>query len=406
MLELQWASWEPAKGRFDPAYIKQVRRRLAKLQRAGMRITLALGLGSTPRWAFRLPNSRFRDQYGRVSNEINLIFNQQLRREVERYFARVAQALGVANLWAIRLTSGGDAEVLYPPGGSYWAFDANAQNGSGIPPSMARNPYPGWKPGMTTLNVRQVADWADWYVKALDDTVNWQMQAWNHLGFPGYYQILTPGSGTRPDVFAYELQHNLADGVTGVGAVWDRFYYFLPDRRRVVAYVSSMADLSGGDDSCQPNDDAVPVSSPAADSWSATRWISRIADQLGLPKAGENPGWNQPAALNAHYLDMSSAGMMAAAMRQLTSCHFQGMYWANDAKLWDNTVPLSRYAAAIHQVTPGGAVTPAWPAEPPASAMGLSSVDNTDCAPAPTGSPRRSLEPPYCTILGRMSLPH
>jgi hypothetical protein len=370
MLEVHWDRFEPALGRFDAAYITDLRNRLAAFRRADMRVTLGLGLTSAPQWAYSFPNARFRDQHGRTSGEVNLVFNEPLRQQVDRYFARLASGLGVSNLWAIRLTSGGDGEVLYPPGGSYWAFDANAQNGSGMPPSMDPNPYPGWKPGTATLNTAQVGRWADWYVQALDDVVDWQIRTWNRLGFRGYYQVLTPGSGTRPDGFDYDIQHHLPDGVTGVGAVWDRFYGFLPDKRRVMAYVTSVADLSARnrrDDSCQTGDESVPLTSHAADNWSATRWISRIAGQWGLPKAGENPGWNQGGALSRHYVDTSSHGMMADAIRQLVSCHFQGFYWASDKQVWDNVVPLSRYAAAISEAVPGGALTPAWPAEAPSS---------------------------------------
>jgi hypothetical protein len=370
MLEVHWDRFEPAPGRFDAPYTAELRSQLAAFRRANMRVSLALGLTSAPAWAYRFPNARFRDQHGRTSSEINLVFNEPLRQEVDRYFAHLAAGLGVSNLWAIRLTSGGDAEVLYPPGGSYWAFDANAQNGSGMPPSMDPNPYPGWKPGTATLNITQVRLWADWYVQALDDVVDWQMRTWNRLGFRGYYQVLTPGSGTRPSGFNYDVRHYLPDGVTGVGAVWNRFYAFLPDKRRVMAYVTSVADLSAGnrrDDSCQTGDDSVPLTSDAADNWSATRWISRIADQWALPKAGENPGLNQPGLLSRHYVDMSSHGMMADAVRQLVSCHFQGFYWASDEQIWDNVVPLSRYAAAISEAAPGGASTPAWPAQAPSS---------------------------------------
>jgi hypothetical protein len=67
------------------------------------------------------------------------------------------------------------------------------------------------------------------------------------LGYAGYYQLVTPGSGTRPDVLSAEEQQNLPDGTTGVGAVWSRYYALLPDKTNVVAYVSSVADTSGDD---------------------------------------------------------------------------------------------------------------------------------------------------------------
>lgn len=360
MVELDWAAYEPSAGQFDAAYAAEVRDRVDRFTAAGMRVTLALGLGTAPSWVLDLPDGRLVDQDGHTADQVDIIFNSSVRDQVGQYLTRVVADLGVANLWAIRITAGG-VEVGYPSGGSYWAFDRNALNGPDLPATMARNPFPDWRPGTTTLSAADVTRWADWYIGALDDTVEWQLQLFDSLGFHGYYQLLTPGSGVRPDGFADAVAHDLPDGLTGVGAVWDRFYGLLPDRdrSRIVAYVSSMADLSGGDDSCEPGDAAVALDSPDADSWSATRWISRVADENHLLKAGENPGWDSPSRLNPHYLDASGSGMLAASVRQLTSCGLQGMYWAHDDKIWDGTLPLTRYADAIRGVHPDGVVEPA-----------------------------------------------
>jgi len=115
----------------------------------------------------------------------------------------------------------------------------------------------------------------------------------------------------------------------------------------VVAYVSSVADGSGGNDSCQPGDDRFSLTDPALDSWSATRWIARIAAANGVLVGGENPGFDMPSALDASYLDPSSSGMMAGAIQQATSCHFQVFYWAHDQDLWGGTVSFSRYLQDI-----------------------------------------------------------
>ena len=148
----------------------------------------------------------------------------------------------------------------------------------------------------------------------------------------------------KPD----DEQTNLPDdGTTGVGAVWQLYYASLPSKARVMAYISSVADNSGGNDLCTPADDAQPLTSPALDSWSATRWITRIAAQYGLPVAGENPGLNLPASLDTFYTSTTSTGMMAAAVAQARSCGFTAYYWAHDVHLWDGTIPFADYAAAI-----------------------------------------------------------
>ncbi|MGN6608714.1 MAG: hypothetical protein ACTHMS_17100 [Jatrophihabitans sp.] len=319
---------------------------------AGMRVTLGLGIHYTPSWVFGLPNSSYVDEHGSVVQSPNLVFNQQVRNRVAGYLARINSDLGLGNFWAVRVNT--TAEMLYPGNGSYFAFDANAQNGPDLPASQARNPFPGWHPGTTGLTSAQVDQWARWYVGALSNTADWLMTTMQGLGFPGWFQILTPGSGIRPDGWKRAIAANLPDGLIGVGAAWDVFYGALTQRTHVVVYVSSVADGSGGNDSCQSADTSVSLTDPAADSWSATRWLTRIARASGMQVAGENPGYSSASA--AYYTDLSSAGLMATSLRQAVSCGFQVLYWAHDDRLWDGTVPFDSYAtqgAAAIGSTPG-----------------------------------------------------
>jgi hypothetical protein len=206
-----------------------------------------------------------------------------------------------------------------------------------------------------------VQRWLDWYVGGLDDVVAWQMRFITALGFTGYYQILTPGSGTKPQAYARDVVNYLPDGVTGVGAVWHKFYANLPDKRNVVAYVSSMADEPGRPHTCGQGDRTVPLTDSRVNGWPATRWLARVAHEYGLRLNGENPGWNLPARLNGHYTDISGSGMMAATVREMASCRFQGMYWAHDAQLWDGTTSFDRYASWISTTNGGHNPLPAMP---------------------------------------------
>ncbi len=238
--------------------------------------------------------------------------------------------------------------MLYPGDGGYWAFSDAALTGDGLPPGMAPNPYPDWRPGRPDLAPAQIDRWVNWYVGGLVDVTCWQMRVLATLGFTGYYQTVTPGSGTRPGELAWALQNDLPhDDTTGVGAVWDRYYAMLPDTTRLIAYISSVADASGGDDVPQPADVTIPLTSPVMDSWSATRWITRVAGEHKLAVGGENPGYGMPAHLNAHYTDTSGNGMMAAALRQARAAGFTVFYWAHDVRLWDGTVPFPVYAGMI-----------------------------------------------------------
>lgn len=344
MFELDWANFEPERGVFDASYVTSMESILRKFRAEGMRITLGLGLDDPPPWVYSLPDSMYVNQFGVVMPGPDMVFSQAVRQAAEGYLEQVAAHLPLRRVWAIRLTSGGDDEMLYPAGGTFWSFENSALTGADLPPTMTPDPFPGWRPGNRGLSPSQVERYVTWYVGGLDDVTAWQMRLLNGLGFTGYYQLITPGDGTRPDVLKAVEQQNLPnDGTTGVGAVWNQYYAMLPDKTNAVAYISSVADQSGGDDTCQSADDRLPLTDPLMDSWSATRWISRIATANGLLVGGENAGYQTPASLEAHYLDSGSSGMMADALRQATSCHFQVFYWAHDQNLWDGTIPFTRY---------------------------------------------------------------
>jgi hypothetical protein len=347
MLELSWAELEPQQNVVDAGYLAGLKSRLAAYHAAGMRVTLGLGMHDTPSWVFRLPGSTYTDQDGNVCGEANFVHSRAVRRAAERYMSVVAAALPLPEFWAVRLTSGGNCEMLYPGGGRYWAFGNAALTGDGLAPGMRPNPFPGWRPGHGGLGPEQVDQWVDWYVGGLADVTRWQMRHLSGLGFTGYYQTVTPGSGTRPGGLDPATWDGRNDETTCVGAVWHRYYAMLPARANVMAYISSVADTSGGDDVTQPSDGAIPLDSPAMDRWSATRWITRVARQHGLAVGGENPGYGMPASLNAHYTDTSASGMMASALRQARAAGFEVFYWAHDFRLWDGTLPFSCYAGMI-----------------------------------------------------------
>ena len=348
MFEFNWASFEPTQGVLSSSYLATMKSELASYQAAGQKVTLGLGLQNPPSWVFNLANSKYIDQNGNTSTEANFVFSQAVRTAAASYLSLVAAAMPMSNFWAIRLTSGGDGEMLYPGGGAYWAFDQAALTGTGLASGMTRNPDPSWKPGTSGLTQAQISTWVNWYIGGLDNVTNWQMTTLSGLGFTGYYETVTPGSGTRPDGLTKTEQANLSnDGTTGVGAVWNLYYAQLSNKTNVIAYISSVADQSGGNDSCQTSDASLALTSSTMDAWSATRWISRIAVANNLPVGGENPGSGLPASLDSFYTNTSSTGMMASAIRMAVSCNFKVFYWAHDIHLWDGTLTFAMYASSI-----------------------------------------------------------
>lgn len=357
MVELAWNRYEVEDDVFDEGYLAAVRAEMDAHVAAGRSITFQFVIHYHPQWLLALPDSRMVDDLGNLSEDANLVFDQRLRDAAADFIAHAVRQLDVAAIHAIRLTSGVGWEVNFPATGTYWAFDPEAQNGPNMPPSMAPNPQPGWRPGDPGLTAADVRAWIEWYIDALVDTVEWQIAVLSGLGFDGYYEVLTAGAGVRRSQYEAAIEQGLPPGLLGTGSVWHRFYDKLPRRPDIVAYTSSVADLSGAidNDQCEPGDVSIALDSPLVEDWSAARWISRLAHEYGFQIGGENPGFNAAPglsseyqlALNASYQDMSDAGMMASAIRQAEACGFGQFYWAHDGQLWDGTASFSRFAELI-----------------------------------------------------------
>jgi chitodextrinase len=359
-IDVGWDLYEPQDGVFDSAYASSIAQRVQLFRGAGYRVVLGLALHYPPRWVFSYPDSRFVNQYGGRADEVNLIFNHTLRQKAAALMNRLNQDVGLNNFHAIRISSGGDAEALYPPedadgthGNAYWAYDGNARGGADLPPTIPANPFPGWEPGQTTYSgqpftASNLQQWYSWYLTALLDEVDWQIQSFKKLGYTGSFQVLTPGVGSRPAEYQTAIANYLSgpgdsNSTMGRGAVWDKWYDMLPDKTNVMAYVTSMADWSGSpaNNVCQATDVSVGITDPQIENWSATRWISYNADRHNMPKSGENPGGGPYYGLT----------MMQAAAKQMQACDMQGLYWAHDANLYDSTsgVTVENYADVIAQ---------------------------------------------------------
>ncbi len=347
-LELGWNLYEPSEGDFDRAYIEQMRQELDAFAASGLRVVLGVGLQYPPTWAYEYPNSRYVDQFGIAADPLNLTFNQTLRNRAATYIARVNQDLDLNRFWAVRVGSGGLVEALYPDDSrrgweaSYWAFDEAAQGRAPLPNSIPPAPYPGWHPGQLTydghaFSPAQADVWMDWYLGALIDGMNWQLDTYRNEGFTGYQQVLLPGVGTKPAEYDRAIASRLSGGTSrtlGRGAAWDHIIAGLRPERNVVVYVSSMADGSGKNDECQDGDSALELVEPQIESWSATRWIVYNARRAGLPTMGENPGRNDiPAVYGPALLD--------AATRQMEACGMLGLMWAHSDDLYSGTAGLT-----------------------------------------------------------------
>ncbi|MFC4472677.1 beta-galactosidase [Streptomyces xiangluensis] len=363
-----WDRFEPVDGEYDSQYLAELKERLRTFKEAGVRIEAGLGVNHPPRWLMdRHPQDTYVDQSGeRDVDNANVVFSQDVRAEVEQYVQRLAEDIGLDNFWAIRIGVNEAGELTYPPPSSaadgarasYWAFDRNAQ-ASGAdhdrPATIPPNPFPGWRPGERTYREasfaqRQVAQWYDWYLVALGDAVNWQIEHYGSLGYRGLLKVLIPGAGLYPRdrtaaIRGY-LDEPVSTNLTGRGAAFFTTIGHVQPRRNVQIVSTALVDGSGipANNACRREDAGIRIDSDGDDAevrtWSSVRWVSRIAAHHGFPIGGESAG----PQVAAYY-----PGVMDDAERQMKTCGLRGLMWAFDRNLYDGTPgsSLQEYAAVI-----------------------------------------------------------
>ncbi|GAA4542812.1 beta-galactosidase [Streptomyces collinus] len=361
-LQIFWDRYETREGHFSSRYLDSVRGSLERLQRAGSLIEVSLGLHHAPGWLFdEYPEAAYVDQDGnRLTDAPNMVFSQTVREKAQRYVERVDREIGLDNFWAIRVGVSGTGEFGYPSGdgdNSYWAFDANAQSPdrAGRPPGTPANPSPGWKPGQRDYRGRefteaQVSTWYDWYLLALSNAVNWQIEYYRSLRYSGFLKVLVAGSGYYPRDYKRAVQRHLDESagnrLVALGVGFFRTLGEIRHRHNVQIVPTSLVDGTGKprNNGCSPEDRHVNVLAPphrVHDEWSSMRWVTRIARQHGFTLlSGESAG----TRVSPYY-----PGVMSAAARQMDTCGLRGLMWAFDNNLYDGTPgsSLADYSAMI-----------------------------------------------------------
>jgi hypothetical protein len=365
MYETFWDRAEgAANGTFSSGYATQITNETNLIRSAGLKLTLGLGLTYPPTWALALTNAKFVNESGTVSSVINPVFSQTVRSNFQDYLDWVNSQVGFTNCWSIRITAGTDGELLYPSAG-LWGYDLNAKGtGGDLPPTIGASPWPTWTPGTGT--VTQAGEWYEWYLDALADCASWQMRYIRSLGYTGWFELLTPGVGTRPSGYATELAARFAgySATTGVGAVWHKLYQKIAVKAGAVVYCSSMADNSGtpANDVPTGTDSSVGITSSGGNNWSAYRWLARIANEYGMPNGGENPG--RGALSDTYYLDTTSTGMTAKLLAQSAGGKALVTYWAHGVEHWTGS-PGTRTALGTSWVSQTGTLNNTGPGTPP-----------------------------------------
>ena len=353
VLSACWNQLEPVQGEWSPVATKKLHAELAAFRKAGLAVSVDLGLQYPPSWVFTLPDCRFKNQYGADyvatnpgGNGFNTVFSAANRTLVEQYVARFFKEFG-SDFQSVRLGWGYYGELTFPihhfaatpdepeRSNCYWGFDDIAQGRkAGLPAGLPACPVAGWKPG-EPAPTREAERFLDWYLGALQNFHDWQI-ALVRTHFPGRLCMLYPSWGIRPGW----IQAALAGGLSGKtspeingeiqrGYDFARFVRGIQDSNVVVYCTWLDARTSPADADSGPN--------PA--DWSPIRYLTSLAraHQPALAVWGENTGPGR-------------RDQCAVSFRRARENGLIGLVWAFDPQLHDGApdhLTLSEFARAI-----------------------------------------------------------
>lgn len=413
-----WRVYHTALNTFDAAWATDYAGKLNTAEAAGFRLMLGPALHYGPLWVRNLADGGYQNQFVNaatganyvsrqtyestsLSGLCNLAFSEAVRAQVRVFFAKLVETFGpVSRFWGVRLNGGGYFEWQYPNPSetnadngtaytnSFWAYNASAQSGgSNRPTTVAACPMPGWKPGDATWSAQSVTvamttAWYAWYLDALADSLNFQIDWWRNVaGYTGYLLVPGGGTGAKPTYLQDALNNRLSHGtdtVTGAGLAHHLIWPRIANKAGVLSYNSVLCDhpeldgsAGGNTPLAQAGDAALD---PAAsgnwttfDGWSGTRWFTYVADRSGIEKHGENPGFpdmNRPgfsvpgaSPASTNWTDANHLLKDCVAAVQQDS--MRGMFWAHEHDLYrdffgntspDNRMTLDAYGAAIHSL--------------------------------------------------------
>jgi len=335
-----WERFEPRRGVFDPAYIRELNQKKESLRKLGYQLQLDPGVQYPPAWIFSLPDARYRNQFGELfktdepgASLPNVVFNAEIRKEIGRYFSELFMQLGTD--WDyVRLGCGKFGELNYPASKSgpnsncYWAFDDLAQGKkTGLPDGISSCPVTGWIPGISSPEHESARKFIEWYLDALKNYQAWQI-ATVRRDYAGDICLLYGSWGVRPGWIASAVKKDLA-GFTGPekngeiqqGFDWARMIGDIKDSK-VIVYCTWV-------DGTLSNRDLADDESADPARWSPVHWQASLAQAhpLKLRIWGENTGSNDRKAMQLAFERMKRFGLM-------------GLLWAFERDLF--ATPNSR----------------------------------------------------------------
>jgi hypothetical protein len=332
-LDLNWSEWEPQAGVFNASYIASEEADAATFRANGWTLAVDLGLEEAPAWALALPGGRLVDQNGVTSTVADFEFSPRVRAAAATYIDQVVSGMGLIQFYRIGLSENGEDHYPDVTGDGWWSAGPAQGSASSLPAGVGSTPLPGWIPGQSTFNgVRvtsaQVTAWYAWYFGAMVNAHEWEINTIRSAGFSGYLELVTPGVGALPPRYNQRIAEDLAPDATvdpsstlNSGAVWWMFLQTLQPLSNTALDISSVYDSSGTPlgNGCQPTDASVNylTAAPAViASWSSTRWLTYLANGLGLPVMGENSDYMVASQLNSATALAHSCGLLAFQFAQ------------------------------------------------------------------------------------------
>lgn len=335
VLNVSWAEWEPAEDATDTAYRRQIRAEVGRYRSAGWQVAVDPGLQDPPAWASRLRGALLEGAGGAPAASLDYEWSQPLRSRAGRYLHQLVVALGPVSYYRVGLNEHGEAHYPDTSTGQWWINGAGPQGhaASELPAGEHPTPMPGWAPGQATwdghpVTVEQVTSWYGWYLGSMVQALRWEIDTYRAAGFTGRLQLVVPGAGVLPNLYASAVDNLLVPTlpdttfVLQTGAVWWEVLADLRATPGLLVDISSVGDASGDPpaNTCEAGDDTVALTSPAIWTWSDTRWLTYLARRNGFTVMGENPG-DTPATSLPAIFDLARA------------CHLVALQWAWDAQL-------------------------------------------------------------------------
>jgi hypothetical protein len=373
VLEAYWDRYLPtAAGVVSTDYAADLRSRVTACLDAGIRVVLAPGTQYPPSWVRGLAGAALVDQRGKspTNGAVDTVFSAAVRSAEADYLTRLVTGLPATRLDGIRVGTSTAGEVGFPGPNeasdgflqSWWAYGADAQEGTGLAAGTPRTPMPGWIPGRTTWNGTTVTsatarNWFLWYSRSLMYALKGQVDALRGAGYTGAVHVPSPGKGVLPADLTTASNALLngagdRDGSLGRGLNYvDQFPVLAGNvTGPVVVDLTGVDDASAvtaraarpAQDQCAADDATTRVAAGTpVGTWSNLRFARAQAARAGLSAVGENPG--PPAAQTGGTASSDSeAAQIRRSPAYARGCALAGFFLAFEAVLDDPSSGLTR----------------------------------------------------------------